>query len=151
MVAFAGCADLPGGSQPHVTSASLPVLNFTPIPTIPTPAVHSITIGSFLADRVIPNDAGLLLAGSPGPNYQGPGPTGEPALYFYNFASQRIKTLAIPTPAPDGALRGIPGRITAGHWIVYSIADADNAHWSIHAVNTPSGENRLINSYIDTT
>lgn len=149
LLVLAACSDPTTGASQSVATATVPsVTNPTPLPTIPATTTHTITIGNFLADRVFPDADGLLLAGSLGPAYQGPGPAGEPAVYFYSFASQQIKTLATPSAAPDGTPRGIPAALTAGHWIVYSVADANNAHWSIRAVNTQTGEDRLIDSYI---
>lgn len=40
------------------------------------------------------------------------------------------------------------GAFAAGDWIVYEENDDSGAHWSIRAVNVVSGEDRLIDSYV---
>jgi len=95
-----------------------------------------------VADAVAPNQDGLML-------YVHAGSAGETALYFYDFAAQRIKTIATPTAAPDGTERGISASLAAGHWVVYTVTDANNAHWSLRAVNTQTGEDHLIDSYAE--
>lgn len=108
-----------------------------------------MNLGNFLAESATPNADGLVLVGNPGSTWQGSTQAGLLALYFYDFGSHQIKTLATPTDAPDGTQRGIGSIVAAGHWIVYEDADAGNGHWSLFAINTQTGEQRLIDSYIE--
>ncbi len=155
MLALSACSGGAGGEAAikgtsTVSPGSSPAGQFTPMPTIPaipTPTVHTLTIGTFLADAVFPGQDGLLLHGSPGPTYHGPGPAGTDGVYFFGFGSQQVKTIATPTAAPDGTQRGVQASMIAGDWIAYEVADANNAHWSIRAVNTKTSEDRLIDSY----
>jgi hypothetical protein len=111
------------------------------------PPIHQINLGDFQADAVRPNAHGLLLFGRPAGTDAGP--TSQPAVYFYDFASQTIQTLATPTPAPDGTPRGITYRVTAGDWIVYSFGDFSGSAWELWAVNVVTQRKVKLDTFLD--
>lgn len=137
---------------PTSTPAASSSTHDAPSPPPPALLIHTLTLNNFLADAVYPNQDGLLLAGNPGPAHQTPGSgaegAGAPALYFYDFTTQQIRIRATPTSAPDGTPRGITESVAAGHWLAFIVADAGYAHWSLQAINTQTGEQRLIDSYL---
>ncbi len=145
---LAACSGVASAGTPSRT----PVASAQDSPTPVSLPIHTFTLDNFLADAVYPNQDGLLLSGKPGSTKQTPGGGGEgagaPALYFYDFTTHQIKIVATPTPAPDGTPRGITFGVVAGHWLAFTVADTNDAHWSVRAVNTQTGEERLIDSYL---
>ena len=110
------------------------------------PPVHSIALGNFQASFVIPGPHGLVLYGNPGATGKPIGPAGGYALYYYDFAAKRVETIATPTPASDGTVRGVLGASAAGDWVVYVIADGTTGHWQLWAWNAVTGVRTLIDS-----
>ncbi len=131
------------GSAPTATQAP-------PIATpLQRPAIHQIALGQFMANAVFPGPDGLILYGAPGSQPPHLGQEGAPAVYFYDFASSQVITIAKATPAPDGTARGAQIAMTAGDWVVYQLADGNGAHWSLWAVNVRTGAKTLVDSYVE--
>ncbi len=133
-------------ARPTATSAPPTATATTPVFSAKL-AVHQINLGDFQVDAAHPNAHGLMLFGRPANT--APGPTSQPGVYFYDFASQTIQILATPTPAPNGAPRGVTYRVTAGDWIVYSFGDFSGASWEIWAVNVVTQRKVKLDSFLD--
>ncbi|HEV2236639.1 MAG TPA: hypothetical protein VGR57_08265 [Ktedonobacterales bacterium] len=101
---------------------------------------------NFVASYVISNPHGLVLYGNPGATAQPIGPAGGYALYYVANGSHTVQTIATPTPAADGTVRGILVARTSGDWVAYVIADGNEGHWELWVLNVLSDERRMIDS-----
>jgi hypothetical protein len=142
-VAVAGCS---GSSTSTSEVTGQTPAGSTSGPVVGVPPIHTISLGNFQADLVQPGPHGLVLYGNPGTVGQPLGPAGGNAVYYYDFSSQQVETIATPTPAGDGTVRGIIGANPAGDWVVYGVVDPNQQHWELWAVNVVTHEHRLIDS-----
>lgn len=148
---LASCAS--GSGSVRVGSATATPLPTFPVatPTLPgltAPTLHELNLGDFQAQAVYPLSHGLLLVGKPADQGTTLGQTGLAGIFFYDFASQSIQTLARPAVAPDGTPRRITGLSPAGDWITFGTGDFGGAHWELRTVNVVTHEQRLLDSYL---
>lgn len=140
-----GCG---AGSSP-TTAAWTPTPNPTATATpetVTVPAIHTITLNNFMASYVFPTAHGFMLFGNPGTVGQPIGWAGARALYYYDNAAQQVQQVAVPTPSTDGVERGIRAMIAAGDWTIYDVADANDTHWEVWALNLTTKQRRLVGS-----
>ena len=139
-VLLAGCGTASAG-QPHMA----PTVSAT-AGGLQVPAIQTITLDNFMVNYLTPAAHGVLFLGTPGTTGQQAGPSGYGALYYYDNASRQTSSVATPTPAADGTLRGVQYVAAAGDWAAYIVADAARSHWELWALNLATHAQQLVDS-----
>jgi hypothetical protein len=146
-IVLASCAS---STTPPSSSGTQARATATPS-AVTIPTIQTIALNGYMAAYVWPTAHGFIFTGNPGTTAQQPGATGASALYYYDDATQTVRTVAIASAAADGTPRGIQDIVTSGDWVIYLMADSDRSHWVLSALNIASGQRWPVGSAPDSS